>query len=124
MNEKSRYHDPLVQAIAGGLSIRSAAVQVGCSESTAYRLARTPEFISDVSALRTEATDLAVGRLSNLAIDAVNVLGEVMADVEAKPGERIAAAKAVLTMLIPITELNELRHRMDALEQGRCSEAA
>lgn len=119
MNGRSRYFEPLALAIAGGQRIRDAAVTAKCAESTSYRVAKLPEFRRRVAELRTAATDAAVGRLSELAVDAVNVLGSVMRDQEAKPADRLTAAKSALQLLAPLSELAELRARLDALENSQ-----
>ncbi len=119
MSKTSRYFEPLSLAIAGGQRIRDAALSCGCSESTAYRVCRTVEFRSAVASHRTEATDAAVGGLSELALDAVAVLRSVMMDSGAKPADRLTAAKSALQLLAPLSELVELRSRLDALESNQ-----
>lgn len=116
MSKKSRYFEPLAVAIAGGESIRETAVTVGCCESTAYRICRLVELRLRVGELRTEATESAVGRLSRLAVDAVEVLREIMQNAELAPAARVTAAKTILMTLGPLSELHELRSRLDALE--------
>ena len=119
MTRKSRYFDPLAAAVAGGESIKQAAETASCCESTAYRICRLPEFRQRVGEIRTDATDAAVGRLSKLAIDAVNVLGALMADTNQPAASRTGAAKAVLASLGPLSELHELRSRLDQLEAAQ-----
>jgi hypothetical protein len=119
MDKQSRYFEPLALAIAGGQRIRDAAITAKCAESSAYRLAKLPGFRRRVSELRTAATDAAVGALSELAVDAVQVLRAVMNDTEAKPSDRLTAAKSALMMLAPLSELAELRSRLDALESNQ-----
>lgn len=116
MSRKSRYLEPLAVAVAGGESVRRASESAGCCESTGYRICRSPEFRQRVGEIRTDATDAAVGRLSWLAVDAVEVLRDVMQDANNPPVSRVGAAKTLLATLGPLSELHELRSRLDGLE--------
>ena len=118
MSSESKFSESLAVAVAAGATVADAAQQAGCSASHAYRLAQKPEFRDRVSALRLEATDRAVGALSDAAVEAVQVLRSAMHDGEAKPADRIAAARAVLSMITPITELADLRIRIAKLEES------
>lgn len=103
-------------AVAGGQTICSAAEAIGVSRRAGYRLSVDPRFRTRVAELRTEMTNQAIGRLSSLAGDAVDELGKIMKDQDARPSDRIAAAKAILSTLAPLSELLELRGRVDQLE--------
>ena len=117
-NSQSNYFDNMTAMVAAGATIKAAAAMCGCSESHGYTLSRTPEFRRRVADLRTEATSAAVGKLSEAASRAVDVLLELMgADQEAR--DRLTAAKSVLSMLGPLSELGELRARLDALESEK-----
>lgn len=61
-------------------------------------------------------TDTVVGRMISLANEAMDVFSEVMRDQSAKPSDRVAAAGKVLSMLGPVSDLFELRRRVDQLE--------
>lgn len=110
--------EPLAVSVAAGHNITSAAKSVGCSSRHAYRISGTPEFDRRVGELRTKAADAAVGRLSASAVEAVEVLREIMGDVDGRAADRVTAAKTVLAMLGPLSELHELRARLDRLEQA------
>ena len=116
MDKRSRYFELLAVEVAKGSRLRDAAGLAKCAESTAYRLGRDPIFRRRVSELRSAATDAAIGSLTELATDAVAALGAVLRDQEAKPADRINAAKTALAMLAPLSELHELRSRLDAIE--------
>jgi hypothetical protein len=94
---------------------------VGCNVQTAYNTSAQPAFKQRVAELRSEITFQAVGRLSSASSQAVGVLVELLGD-EHEPKDRLAAAKAVLSMLGPVSELSELRSRIDALESSRHGE--
>lgn len=115
MATESKYLDNLAAQVAAGVSVKAAASVVNCSVSHAYTLSGKPEFKAKVAELRSEITSQAVGKLSQAASQAVDVLVELMGP-DNEPKDRLAAAKAVLATLGPISELSELRERLDALE--------
>lgn len=118
MAKKSRFGELLAVEVAGGSTIREAAAAVGCSESVAYHLSSSTEFRQRVNEIRSEIVGGAVGQLGQAAVEAVELLRSVLRDGSAKPGEKVAAARAILGSLAPISELCELRSRLDALEQS------
>jgi hypothetical protein len=115
--KKSKFFDALAVRVASGMSIRDAAKEVGCAAPTAYQLSAQTDFQIRVNELRTEATNEAVGSLTNLARTAIQTLGDVMTMEEARPQDRIAAAVAVLKIISPFAELHEIRRRVDELEK-------
>ena len=120
MAEKSRsgrFFELLATAAASGSTIKSAAEACGCSERQAYRIAGSPEFRQRVSEVRSEMTSAAVGELSAAASEAVSTIRQLLGPAN-EPAIRLSAAKAVLTQLGPVSELAELRARLDALEAG------
>lgn len=116
MTKTSKFFEPLAVAVAGGNSIKAAADVASCSVQTAYNTSATVEFKSRVSELRTVMTDQAVGELSAAAAEAVTTLRELLGK-EFDPSQRITAAKAILAAVQPMSELAELRRRLDSLEQ-------
>lgn len=115
MAENDRFFEMLAIQVAGGSTVRDAAAHVGCSESTAYRASGSQGFRLRVAELRTEATQAAVGRLSESASLAVETLTDLLAD-DNDPGVRLQAAKAVLANVIAMGDHYDLRQRLDAIE--------
>jgi len=107
--------EPLSVSVAGGSSIRAAAVTVGCSEQTAYNLSASQEFRQRVFELRASMTAEAVGRLTACCSEAVTTLQELLSSTN-EPAVRLNAAKAILNTLGPLSEANEIRQRLMALE--------
>lgn len=106
--------EPLALRVATGSTIRAAAADAGCSESTGYRLSATEPFRRRVAVLRHAVTDRAVGLLAEGSARAVSALVELLdSDDDAT---KLAAAKAILGLLPRISEHCELRARLDALE--------
>ncbi len=119
MTKKSRLFEPLAARVAAGCSIRAAAKALSCSESTAQRISRLPEFAGRVSELRTAAADAVAGLLTHSAQSAVEVLVAIANDTEARPADRIQAAGKILANLGPMVDLLEVRQRLDRLECNR-----
>ena len=107
--------EALAVAIAAGATVRAAADELGIAERTAYRQSGSPEFKCRVSAIRAELTFAAVGSLAAGASEAVATIRELLT-AENEPAIRLNAAKAILTQLGPLSELGELRQRLEALE--------
>ena len=114
--KKPRQLEILAVHVAGGKTIRQAAGIVGISEATAYGFSSSDEFKQAVSRLRTEAVNAAVGSLSDSASEAVDTLRSLL-EATNEPSVRLNAAKAILANLKPLSEANELRARIDAIEQ-------
>lgn len=110
--------EELAVAIAAGATVRAAADELGIPERTAYRQSGSPEFKCRVSAIRSEMTFAAVGSLSAGASEAVACIRELLASTN-EPSVRLNAAKAILANLGPLSELSELRARLEALESER-----
>ena len=114
-SDSGRFTELLAVAVAAGQTIRAAAESCGCSERQGYRVAASPEFKSRVSEIRSEMTNAAVGELSAAASVAVATIRELLT-AENEPSVRLNAAKAILNALGPLSELGELRQRLEALE--------
>ena len=105
-------------AVAGGNSIKASCEIVGCSIQTGYNLSCTDVFHVRVAAIRSECLSGAVGRLSSAALQAVDTFIQLLGD-DNEPGVRLTAAKAILLQLGPLSELGELRARIDRIEAGQ-----
>lgn len=105
----------LAAKVAGGQSVKAAAAEIGWKLSQAYAASGDAEFKAMVHRLRSEAIQSAVGLLNEGACKAVATLIELLA-AENEPQVRLNASKAILGALGGITELGELRQRIDAIE--------
>ena len=119
MTAKSRFFEPLAARLAAGCSIKQAAKAIGCSESTAQRLNRLPEFAARVLEIRSALSDAIVGQLIAGASDAVAALVGIVRNPDSRPQDVIAASKAILSSLLPIQDGIEFRARLDRLEQSQ-----
>lgn len=120
MSDESRknvnFLDELAYAVAAGAKIADAAEQLGRSARSAYALSRTNEFRRRVSEIRSEALQAVIGRLSGYGEDAIATMHRLMGP-EGPPAVQLNAAKAIIGAIAPLTELGELRGRMEELER-------
>jgi len=117
MTKPSKFFEPLATAVASGHSVKAAATLCNCSSQCAYNLSCTSEFRSRVASIRSEITAQAVGLITSGATQAAATLVELLGkDNESR--DRLNAAKAILASLGPISELAELRSRLDKLENS------
>ncbi len=116
-NGSSTRLEQLALAVASGLTIKSAAEQTGNSERNAYRLSASDEFRRRVNEIRSEVAAATVGTLTTAASMAAATLIELL-DESQEPSIRLQASKAVLAAVGPISELGELRARLDAIEHN------
>ena len=115
MNNQSKFFESLAMSVASGSTVRDAAKAASCSDSQAYRICSDDEFRSRVSAIRSELTAQAVGLLTQAATKAAATLVELLSE-KYEPAVRLNASKAILLQLGPLTELGELRARIDKIE--------
>lgn len=118
MSGSGQFFESLALSVAQGLTVKAATEIARCSESHGYRLSRTESFKQRVSELRSEITSEALGKLTRAATTAVDTLVELMG-AENEPPVRMNAAKAILANLGPLSELSELRSRLEAIESER-----
>lgn len=112
--ENSRFENLIAINLASGSTIKAAGKDAGCSESIAYAISRTPRFRAKVSAYRAEAIQLTVGILSAAMTTAADVLIELMGDDD--PRIRPSAASKLLSSIMPLSELHELRQDVKELK--------
>ena len=111
--------ESLALLLASGTSIKSAAVQLGIGARTAYRIASSDKMKTRVASIRTEVASSTVGTLTLAASEAASTLRELL-DASNPPAVRLNSAKSILASLASISELGELRARIDALESKQC----
>ena len=116
----SAYFEGLARLVASGESTKAAAESVGCASSTAYRIAAKDDFKQEVARLRSEFVASATGKLSTACSDAVEVIIDLAKNADDER-VKLRAAVAVLDRFVKMSEHNELRERIEALESDRGS---
>ena len=114
MAKKSKFYLILLESVAGGDSLKVAAIAAGCSYDHAARIARQEDFRLAVSEHRTQILDESLGRLSNACRQAVETLRELLDSDDA--AIRVKAASAILDRFLKLHEAVEVRQRLEALE--------
>jgi len=114
MDAKGKFFQLLSARVASGESIKSAASQIGCSISRAYRLAATATFKHRVSELRSEMVCESVGLLATASRAAVERLIELTGNDD--PSVALRACTAILDRFSSLSESVDLRSRVEALE--------
>lgn len=114
-----------VNALAAGKSAEQAALDAGCSARTVRRWREDHAFRQQVNERRTELLDAALGQLAEAAPEAVQTLRKALsapANQARATGARVAAARAILSMLIPLKEALDLDERIAALETAAAAQ--
>lgn len=93
-------------ALASGASHTKAAEKAGVHKNTITQWVRDPEFTAEISRLRAEMLDQAVGILAAHAADASTTLTGCL-DAE-KDADRIRAAKEILTSSVAVRQSADL----------------
>ena len=110
--------EELIASLFSHSSNREAAAACGMSERAFYSRIRVPVFqeklTQEKSAMLEHATNAAQSRLSA----AVDVMASVMLDTENPGSVRTQAADALIRNTVKLLELNDISHRLDALERA------
>ena len=110
--------EPLAVAVAVGDTIKDAAEKVGIPLSTAYHTSCLEVFKQRVTALRSEATQQALGQMTDGLVSAVATIKALMAETN-EPKVRLDAAKAMLANHAALANVAEFRERLEKLEAMR-----
>jgi hypothetical protein len=105
-----------LRAVISHPTLKEAAQAAGVSETTLWRYMQDAEFSRRLREARREAVGHAVLRLQKSSSDAVTVLSEIMMSESAPASARITAARAVLDYSMRAVETDELRARIEELE--------
>lgn len=100
-------------------STREKAIKkADISASTAYRWLKDPEFNQKLLELRRNMMSEVTTSLQKKAMEAVNVLSEIMSDQEAPDYARITAAKSILDNAYKGLDLEDTQVRLDIIEEA------
>ena len=106
----------LITSLAGGASLREAALLAGISERTAHRRWSDPAFRHRVNEAWSEIVRQAVGKLGDASTQAVGVLRELLsADSESI---RLSAARSILDQCVRLTEFASIESRLSYIESA------
>jgi hypothetical protein len=106
-----------LRAVISHPTLKDAAHAAGVSETTLWRYMQDAAFSKRLREARREAVNHAIIRLQRASSDAVTVLGDIMLNESAPASARITAARAVLDYSMRTVEMDELRARIEELEE-------
>lgn len=106
-----------LQAVISHPTLKEAALASGISETTLWRYMQDAEFSRRLRDTRRDAVNHAVIRLQRASSDAVSVLQELMMKADAPASARISAARTVLDYSFRVVEMDEMKKRLDELEE-------
>lgn len=106
-----------LQAVISHATLKEAAHVAGIGETTLWRYMKEKAFARRLSEARRGAVSHAAIRLQQGSSDAVSVLQQLMMKDDAPAAARISAARTVLDYSMRAVEQDDLRARLDALDQ-------
>src|SRR5262249_24168332 len=98
-------------------SVHEAAQAAKVGLRTLWAWLKDPVFAEAYRQARQEAVKRAIGRLQQIATEAVDTLHAVMADAEAPAAAKMTAARATLDLAVKAVELEDLETRVQVLEE-------
>lgn len=104
----------LLARLAAGDPVAEAARQAGMSERTVYRRLGDEKFRHQLSAVRSQMLDRAIGKLADAATEAACTLRSLLG-AESETA-RLGAARAIFDHVTKLRESQELEERVAALE--------
>ena len=106
----------LALAMATGHAVIVWARDHNVPERTAYTWSRSPEVLHQVEAIRREAIDRAIGRLSDRATAAAERIGHLATEA-ASEAVQLQAARAVLADLMGMSDYATIENRLADVER-------
>ena len=107
--------EPLLLALARGLSVRDSASEAGVSEATAFRRLRDATFVAELNRVRGELWNVALGRLTEASGKAVNRIVSLVDDGESD-AVKLSACKSILELGTKLRDSIEFAQRLELLE--------
>ena len=110
--------DILVEALARGASVASAAQRAGVSERTVFRRQEQPEFRQRVEKIKEQIVERTSAVLTAMGLESCRGLHE-LSEKSTPPSVRLRAIRTVLEMGCKLREQVDLTKRVAALEAER-----
>lgn len=115
--ELSAKQQKAIAALLDSSTIKDAAEKAGVSRTTLDRWLDDEAFAGAYRAASHRVFETALSGLQAITAEAVQTLRDVQRDATARPGEKVAAAKAVLDFALKGREALEVEERLAYLEK-------
>ncbi len=109
-------YDRAVVALLESRTLDQALQRIGVSKTTLFRWFADPAFLDLYRRARGRLVTATIGRLQSLGAKACSALEAVLDDEDAAPQTKVSAARSVLEMIFRSHEIDNLEHRIEALE--------
>lgn len=108
-----------IEALLAHNTVTAAATACGVSRRTMHRFLKDPQFKDAFRKAQYDIVDHAHARLQGITHEAVEALRAVLNNPETPAGVRVSASRAALTLAYELVESEDVRRRIEVLEQLR-----
>ncbi len=112
----TRKQEAAIAALLSEPTIEKAAKACGIGEATLRRWLQDTGFQERYRTAKKQTLEAVMGRLQQIAGEAVETLREVAVNEEAPASSRVTAAKAIVETALKAAEIEELEERLTKLE--------
>jgi hypothetical protein len=116
MGQNARQQRAIAALIETG-TIKEAAEVAGIGQATIFRWMQDPQFRRSYRQARSRLVELAISQVQKACGEAVLVLQGIMNNEKLSPGPRVNSAKAILDFAMKGAELEDLKERIEKLEE-------
>ena len=117
LKKLNKNQEKFLIALMESTSIMEASKQAGVSNVTGHNYLNDPTFKAEYARIRRETFQLATNKLQQSAVQAVEVLNNIMVDDENPASSRVQASRAVLENAYKAYEMDDLQQRIEQLEE-------
>ncbi|MES5431602.1 phage replication protein [Enterococcus gallinarum] len=117
MAELNVRQDRFLKALLECASVDQACKKAGINRTTGYKYLKDPVFLAKYRGLRRDAMQQVTTQLQQAAVEAVDVLKEVMNNTEAPAASRVSSAKNVLDVAYRAFELDDLAEEVEKIKE-------
>lgn len=112
----TRRRGQIIQKTLLGLGVSDIAREVGLSERQTRRILMEPDTRDEIKRLDDEVIRVAARRAAALGSGAILTLGQIMTAKSEPAAARVSAAKAVLDVMLRVSEIASISERLEQLE--------
>ncbi|WP_251869738.1 phage replication protein [Enterococcus italicus] len=117
MTELNIRQERFLNALLGSLTVDEACKKSNITRPTGDKYLKDPVFLEKYRSLRRDAMQQVTTQLQQAAVEAVDVLKEVMNNTEAPAASRVSSAKNVLDVAYRAFELDDLAEEVEKIKE-------